>query len=331
MVAIDLIKRAGNEAVEVNPPTGTDIHITNHGSNWYFAALALFGFVAILKFVFAKFRRKNHERVFHYFMVFSLFVLAIAYYTMGSNLGWTGIQAEFNHVTVDDPSTTPGIRQIFYTRYIGWFLAFPPLIACLAVLNNVTWSEMIFVILCFEVWIVSLLIGALIQSTYKWGYFVFGVVAFLVGAYNIVFPFRRAGFENTTLDRPVMRVHLFTSIAIVFVSALYFICWGLSEGGNVIQPDSEAAFYGVLDVVIFVIIGSYFLWGVRTVDFRHIGIGYSDRAFLHERRHSADTVTKEHPGVAAPPHDTTVPAGTAPGATTGTTGTTGPNTAPQQV
>jgi bacteriorhodopsin len=30
---------------------------------------------------------------------------------------------------------------------------------------------------------------------------------------------------------------------------LYPIAWGVSEGGNVIPPDSEAVFYGVLDIM----------------------------------------------------------------------------------
>lgn len=29
----------------------------------------------------------------------------------------------------------------------------------------------------------------------------------------------------------------------------YGIAWGLSEGGNVISPDGEALFYGILDLL----------------------------------------------------------------------------------
>ena len=35
----------------------------------------------------------------------------------------------------------------------------------------------------------------------------------------------------------------------VSVSMVYPIVWGVSEGGNVIAPDSEAAAYGVLDIL----------------------------------------------------------------------------------
>lgn len=309
MTAIDLIKRAGNEALEINPPVGADLHITAHGSDWLFAALSLFGFVAICEYCWARLRRKNHERVFHYAFVFSQFILAIAYYTMGSDLGWAPVQAEFNHVTVENSSATPGLRQVFYARYIAWFLAFPPLIGCLAILNNVPWTEMIFVIVTYEVWIVALLAGSVVHSTYKWGYFVFGLVAYLVGAYNIVIPFRRCGQENTLIDRGVTRTYLVTSVCTVIITCLYFVCWGLSEGGNVIQPDSEAVFYGVLDVVLFVCVGLFFLWGVRDVDFRHIGIAYSDKAFLHGSSIIADI--KEHPDI-TPPQESTVTATSAP-------------------
>ena len=38
-----------------------------------------------------------------------------------------------------------------------------------------------------------------------------------------------------------------TDIWTLLIWLLYTIAWGLCEGGNVITPDSEAVFYGVLD------------------------------------------------------------------------------------
>jgi bacteriorhodopsin len=310
MVAIEIVKR-GNEALTLNPPTGLDIHITSHGSDWYFSAMSLMGFTAIVAYAWGRFSRKDHERLFHYALVFSLFTLSIAYYTMGSDLGWTGIQAEFNHDTVSNSIDSPGIRQIFYARYVGWFLAFPPLILSLAVLNNVPWATTVFVALTWEVWIVNLLIGSLIHSTYKWGYFVFGVVSYVVGSYSLVGSFHKSGVENTLIDSTAMRTHLITSISTVFLTGLYFIAWGLSDGGNVIQPDSEAAFFGALDVVLFVLVGFFFLWGVRNVDFKQVGIDYSDRSFFHNGRHSGESM-KEEPMTVPPATtmaaDTTAPA-----------------------
>lgn len=49
---------------------------------------------------------------------------------------------------------------------------------------------------------------------------------------------------------------------------LYPVCWGISEGGNLITPDSEFIFYGILDCCLIPITCAVFLalhWGVDPV------------------------------------------------------------------
>merc|ERR1712225_209591 len=53
---------------------------------------------------------------------------------------------------------------------------------------------------------------------------------------------------------------------------LYPIAWGLSEGGNVISPDSEAIFYSVLDVLAKPGFGMILLWAHRNIEPTDIGI-----------------------------------------------------------
>ena len=52
---------------------------------------------------------------------------------------------------------------------------------------------------------------------------------------------------------------------------LYPIAWGLSEGGNVIAPDSEAVFYGILDILAKPVFGALLLWGHRNIDPARLG------------------------------------------------------------
>ena len=40
---------------------------------------------------------------------------------------------------------------------------------------------------------------------------------------------------------------------------IYPACWGISEGGNVIAPDSEFIFYGILDCCLIPITSFFFL------------------------------------------------------------------------
>ena len=49
------------------------------------------------------------------------------------------------------------------------------------------------------------------------------------------------------LGPDVYRVYVSCGVLTLVVWTCYPIAWGVAEGGNVISPDSEAVFYGVLD------------------------------------------------------------------------------------
>lgn len=52
---------------------------------------------------------------------------------------------------------------------------------------------------------------------------------------------------------------------------LYPIAWGLCEGGNLISPDSEAIFYGILDLLAKPVFGALLIWGHRGIDPARLG------------------------------------------------------------
>ena len=53
---------------------------------------------------------------------------------------------------------------------------------------------------------------------------------------------------------------------------LYPIAWGVCEGGNVISPDSEAVFYGILDLIAKPVFGAALIWGHRSIEPARLGI-----------------------------------------------------------
>lgn len=72
-----------------------------------------------------------------------------------------------------------------------------------------------------------------------------------------------------------------------FLWILYPIAWGLCEGGNVISPDSEAIFYGILDFIAKPCFGALLIWGHRNIDPAHIGMAimdYEDDDHFQEKR-----------------------------------------------
>jgi len=78
------------------------------------------------------------------------------------------------------------------------------------------------------------------------GFFVAGCVAMFIIFYELAVTARA---EAKTLGPDVHRCFMSCGVLTLFIWLLYPIAWGVCEGGNVITPDSEAAFYGVLDVI----------------------------------------------------------------------------------
>lgn len=95
---------------------------------------------------------------------------------MGSNLGFTPIQVEFQR---SSPKVAGVYRSIFYVRYIDWFITTPLLLLDLLLTAGMPWPHIAWIILMDEIMIVTGLIGALTESVYKWGYFVFGELRLL--------------------------------------------------------------------------------------------------------------------------------------------------------
>lgn len=93
-----------------------DVHITSHGSDFYWAWTALFA-VATLALLGWSQTLTVGRRLFHNTAALVTLVTAITYFTMASNLGWTGIGVEWSRSRSQVAGAT---RQIFWVRYIGW-------------------------------------------------------------------------------------------------------------------------------------------------------------------------------------------------------------------
>jgi bacteriorhodopsin len=69
----------------------------------------------------------------------------------------------------------------------------------------------------------------------------------------------------------VHKTYLICGVWTIFLWFLYPIAWGLCEGGNVISPDSEAVFYGVLDIMAKPVFGALLIWGHRGIEPARLG------------------------------------------------------------
>ena len=98
-----------------------DIEITTRGSDWYFTVCAIMGLTTLLIMGFS-FRKAQTERVFHYITAAITATSTIAYFAMGSNLGFNPVPVEFQRSESIVSGTS---REVFYARYIQWFITTP--------------------------------------------------------------------------------------------------------------------------------------------------------------------------------------------------------------
>lgn len=87
------------------------VALTTHGSDWYWTVTAIM-ITATMAFVGLAATKPRQHRIFHYITAAITMVAAIAYFSMASHLGWTGIQVEFERPS--DPEVRGQYREIYY-------------------------------------------------------------------------------------------------------------------------------------------------------------------------------------------------------------------------
>lgn len=88
------------------------IAITVRGSDWYWTVTAIM-ITATIAFIGLAATKPRQKRIFHYITAAITMVASIAYFSMASNLGWTGIAVEFVR---NNPKVAGQYREIFYGK-----------------------------------------------------------------------------------------------------------------------------------------------------------------------------------------------------------------------
>ncbi|TQN72063.1 FDD123-like protein-2 [Colletotrichum shisoi] len=261
---------SGNQALNTNAQVGqqADLGISTRASDWYFAVCAIMA-GSTLVFMGMAFGKRESHRLFHYITASITFVACIAYFSMGAGLGRVPIQVEFPRRNDILGPGGAGTREIFYVRYIDWFITTPLLLLDLLLTAGVPWPTVLVTLLADEIMIVTGLVGALTSTSYKWAYWLFGMFAFFYVVYALVIDGRR---HAAALGGNVSTTYRNCGVLTIFLWFLYPIAWGVSEGGNIIHPDSEAVFYGILDVLAKPLFGFLLLWGHRNIDLAALGL-----------------------------------------------------------
>ncbi|KAL7424769.1 hypothetical protein Q5752_000453 [Cryptotrichosporon argae] len=230
-----------NDALHANPiQSGIPQALTTRGSDWLWAVFAVMLLSDLVVFAW-QFSFPRGQRVFHQLGLIILTTATIAYFSMASNLGYTGIATEFNHWTAAGT-----LRQVWYVRYIDWIITTPALLLELVLASGLPLSDIITLAFFDIVMIVTGLVGALVVSSYKWGFYAMGCAALFYIWWVLLHPARASA---NVIGADFGRSFLMSTGILSFLWLLYPIAWGLADGGNVLGTDGEMIFYGILDVM----------------------------------------------------------------------------------
>jgi len=225
-----------NDALRINPPPTTVQHLTRGGSDWLWAVTAIYLFCLLVVVGLAYVAPKG-EKIFHYLFIVTLLVGTITYYTAASDLGSLGIE-------VADTHSHPGPRQVFYSRYINWFVGWTPVVIAVGLLSGVSWATIVYNVGLTWIWIAAWLAGALVATTYKWGYFAFGLFAELL----LIVSLLHTG-SITAKRVGIASHHWLIAGWLSFIWLIYPIAYGVDDGGNRIRVTSGWIFIGILDIL----------------------------------------------------------------------------------
>jgi len=255
---MSLLQRS-NDALKINPPVG-DISLTTGGSDWLWAVTALYLFLFLIVVGLTYFAR-NGEKILHYLFTISLFVGGISYFTMASDLGSTPIVTSTNEA---------GTRQIFYVRYINWFIGWTPLITAVGLISGVSWSTIVYNIALSWIWVASWLSGALVATHYKWGFFAFGTFAYFLLSASLLYT------GSITAKRVgILKQYWLVTGWLVFIWLIYPIAWGVDDGGNKIGVTQGFIFFGVLDVMTAPVLALVILFLSTKWDYRSLNLYFT--------------------------------------------------------
>lgn len=266
-------------SLSINPAQAND-RITHPADDWLWAHTALFSFTAMCWLVWLIRTQKSSssnsksstdlpqppppddeackilrdprcqlkvhygEQIYHLFFIVAVLTGAVSYFTTASDLGCVAIR---QYIRPEGAMTghghEPHTRQVFYVRYIFWFIAWPSILTATSLFGGISRSMIVFAVALQEFWIVCWLCGSLVSSSYRWGYFAFGMFAYVtLSVTMLVWGPATASRRSCLVEYRCFAAYLCS------LWLIYALAWGLDEGSNFLSVTGGVVFYGILDI-----------------------------------------------------------------------------------
>ncbi|KAJ8128027.1 hypothetical protein O1611_g5607 [Lasiodiplodia mahajangana] len=261
----------GNDALNINPPTGASDALSVAGSDWLWAVTAIY-LVAFFGVLVTCFTSRESDRVFHYLYTLTILVGAVAYYAEASDLGWSAV----------------GPHQVFFVRYVNWAVAFPSAALGLGMLSGVSWTTIITNIVCSWVWVLTYIAAAYTTTVYKWGFYAFGTFTYLILAMSTLNESREAAQRLG-----IARDYIILSGWINLVWLLYPVAFALTDGAHILNVTNGSIFVGTLDILMMPLWSIGFIVLAHRWDYKSLQLDFSEQRFDLEGSGFRDTLKME--------------------------------------
>jgi len=269
----------GNDALTVNAPTGADDALTVNGSDWLWAVTAIYLFVTLAVVCHSYFTRAG-EKIFHYLFTISLLTGTVAYFTMASDLGWVAIVQSTGLI---------GTRQVYYARYINWFIGWTPMIIATSLISGVSWATVAYNVAITWTIATAWLASSVVSDSYKWSYYAFGILAVILLFLSLINPGLKTA-RRVNMGRQYTGVVAYLCLMYV----LYTISHGLDDG-NVIGVVETFIFIGVVDLLTVPFLAIVFLVLSLKWDYNELNLQFTQYGRVRQGGWSPE---KETPVVA---------------------------------
>lgn len=262
-----VLEERANWALGVNPPTAAR-HLTTNGSNWLWAVFAVF-LLSFLIHAALSLKPRHGERIFSYIFTVALLAGTLAYFAHASDLGSYAIRTSSGYWR-RYPS-----YQIFWPKYAFWAVAWPAIILALGLLSGYSWATILFGIGLAWLWVFSYFISAMTATSYKWGFYALGTIAWLGLAMLTLTGRKRA--TGLGVGKHYSGLAGWTNL----IWLLYPIAFGISDGGNIIGVTGAFIFFGILDLLLLPVLAAAFIFLARRWDYSRLGLNFTQDGRRH--------------------------------------------------
>ncbi|KIW72494.1 hypothetical protein, variant [Phialophora macrospora] len=265
IISPEMIKTAPTASTSVAPiptvvPTPPQVIAAGDAGNRTLWVVVVIMAISSLAFYGMAFRVPVQKRLFHIITAFITTFAFLSYFAMatGDGTSFASYTKTEHHKKV--PSMDVEVkREIYWARYVDWSITTPLLLLDLALLAGLSGANILVAIVADVIMVLTGLFAAFGQgkASQKWGWYAWGCIAYLVVVYQLAI-----GGRETVARKDSKTKAFYASIAgyTLILWTMYPIIWGLSEGGHVINVDSEIIAYAVLDVLAKPVFGFWLLF-----------------------------------------------------------------------